>query len=339
MQDSLRAGARRTRFHRHPSKGPGIRQENDTHTYGPKMKKIVNLIQHYFCGARFGRESLFVLPLVATLTGCSGGQMIARASMPMIETGLLSINRETDIELARLAIPSNLKMVETFILEDPANERFKIHAAMGYYSYTLSYIEDEDRQRASVLYKRGFDYARSALRLSGLNHDVLTASLPDVERDAARLNKNAVAGLFWTAACWAKWIEMNLDDPARLADLGKAAALMRRVIELDEGYFHGGAHLFFGVYFGGRSTLLGGDFALSARHFDRAREITHGKLLFVDVYRAQYLLRHQGNKDSFHATLTGVINAPSDLEPELAFANAVAKKKARSLLANEEVLF
>ena len=280
-----------------------------------------------------------MLALAITVAGCSTGQMVARASLPVVETGLVSINRETDVELARLAIPANLKMIETFILEDPTNVRYKIHAAMGYHGYTLSYIEDEDRQRASVLYKRGFDYARSALRQSGLDHDVLAATLADVERDVARLNKSAVAGLFWTAASWAKWIETNLDDPARLAELSKVAALMRRVIELDEAYYHGGAHLFFGVYFGGKSTLLGGDFALSARHFDRAKDISRGKLLLVDVYRAQYLLRHQGSKDQFHAMLTDVINAPADLAPELAFANAIAKKKARALLANEEALF
>jgi len=59
----------------------------------------------------------------------------------------------------------------------------------------------------------------------------------------------------------------------------------------------------------------------------------------VEVYRARYLLRQMGERDAFHATLGRVLDAPASPDPELNLANALAKKQAADLLAQEEELF
>jgi tetratricopeptide (TPR) repeat protein len=97
--------------------------------------------------------------------------------------------------------------------------------------------------------------------------------------------------------------------------------------------------LFFGVYYGGRAPMFGGDFARAARHFDQAARISQNRLLLVDVYRAQYLYRQMGDRAAFHAALTRVIDAPASTDPDLNLANAIAKKKAGRLLAQEDTLF
>ena len=43
---------------------------------------------------------------------------------------------------------------------------------------------------------------------------------------------------------------MSKDDPQAIFDLGKVKAMMNRVLELDEGFFFGSAHLFFGSVYG-----------------------------------------------------------------------------------------
>jgi hypothetical protein len=114
---------------------------------------------------------------------------------------------------------------------------------------------------------------------------------------------------------------------------------MERVLELDEGFYHAGPHIFFGVYYGGRSPTLGGNFSRSLQHFARARELTQGKLLLVDVFEAEYLDRQRLDRQAFHEKLTAVIAAPDDLFPAMAFANEVGKARARALLAREEEWF
>jgi len=273
------------------------------------------------------------------LSACSMGQMVARSSLSILDSGNIAMNRETDLELARAAIPANLKLIEGLILELPDNAELRLQAAQGFYGYAYGFIEDDDSRRASGLYRRGLEHALRALAVAGASADIFALPQDELERRLATLDKSAVPALFWSASCWAKWIDMNRDEPARIAELGKAAALMTRVLELDENYYHGGAHLFFGVYYGAKPPMLGGDFERSARHFEKARAVTGGKLLLGDLLRAQYLARQQLDRRQFHERLTAVVNAPTDVFPEMALVNAIAKQKAKHMLTREAEWF
>jgi hypothetical protein len=267
------------------------------------------------------------------------GQMVARSSLSILESGNIAMNRETDLELARAAIPANLKLIEGLILELPDNAELRLQAAQGFYGYAYGFIEDDDNRRASELYRRGLEHALRALTVAGVSADITALPQHELERQLAALDRSAVPALFWSASCWGKWIDMNRDEPARIAEMGKAAALMTRVLELDENYYHGGPHLFFGVYYGAKPPMLGGDFERSARHFETARAVTGGRLLLGDLLRAQYLARQQLDRRQFHERLTAVVNAPSGIFPEMALVNAIARQKAKHLLAREEEWF
>ena len=114
---------------------------------------------------------------------------------------------------------------------------------------------------------------------------------------------------------------------------------MQRVLELDDTFYYGGAHMYFGVYYGGRSPMFGGDFKKSEQHFDRAREITDGKLLVADLLQAQFLSRQKFDKEDFVNRLTKIIESPEDLFPEAALLNEICKRKALILLGKKEAWF
>jgi len=278
------------------------------------------------------------LAMVWLLSGCSTGQLVARGASPLINNGVTAMNRETDLGLARASMPANLKMLEALLVADPGNTAYQVQAAMGFYGYTLAFVEPDDQKRAASLYRRARTHALVALEHAGMSEAALTGDTATFERTLATLNAEDVPALFWTASTWGKWIELQLDDPARLAELPRVEALMQRVLDLDETYYYGGAHLFFGAYYGGRAPMFGGDFARAAKHFDRAAAINHNQLLLVDVYRARYLLRQMGERAAFHSTLTRVVEAVVN-DPELNLANAVAKQEAANLLAQEKDLF
>jgi tetratricopeptide (TPR) repeat protein len=273
------------------------------------------------------------------LGGCSSSQLIARGAAPLIDNGVIVMNRETDLEMARASIPPNLEMIEALLLADPGNTAYQLQAAMGYYGYAAGFVEDDDPDRATALYRRAMNHAIVALSAQGVSAAMLAGAPARLDAALAKLDVRAVPALFWTASSWGKWIEHQLDEPARVAELPRVEALMRRVLALDDTYYYGGAHLFFGVYYGGRAPMFGGDFARAARHFDQAARISQNRLLLVDVYRAQYLYRQMGDRAAFHAALTRVIDAPASTDPDLNLANAIAKKKAGRLLAQEDMLF
>ena len=138
--------------------------------------------------------------------------------------------------------------------------------------------------------------------------------------------------LFWTASCLGKWIDLSRDDLALVASLANVAILMQRVLELDDEFYYGGAHLFFGAYYGGRSPMLGGDFDRAEAEFQRAAEINDNKLLIVNLLRAEFLDRQRLDQQAFHQHLTAILDAPEDLYPEMALVNGIAKQRAALLL-------
>jgi hypothetical protein len=177
------------------------------------------------------------------LGGCSSSQLIARGAAPLIDNGMIVMNRETDLEMARASIPPNLEMIEVLLLADPGNTAYQLQAAMGYYGYAAGFVEDDDPDRATALYRRAMNHAIVALSAQGVSAAMLAGDPARLDAALARLDVRAVPALFWTASSWDKWIEHQLDEPARVAELPRVEALMRRVLELDDTYYYGGAHL------------------------------------------------------------------------------------------------
>jgi tetratricopeptide (TPR) repeat protein len=267
------------------------------------------------------------------------GQVVARGAVPILDGGVEAMNRETDLDLARAAIPANLKLLEGLVMEDPRNADLRIFTAQGFYAYAFSFIEPEDPQRAARLYRRCYEHGLAALQQAGFELDPSATSAGELEKAVGRLGESAVPALFWTASCQAKWIDMRRHDPNSIAEMASAATLMSRVLALDERYYYGGPHLFFGVYYGSRAPMLGGNYALAEEHFRKANEINDGKLLIVDVLYAQYLARQRMDRTAFNQRLTHVIDAPENLFPEMAFVNTLSRQRAQELLDHEAEWF
>lgn len=273
----------------------------------------------------------WLLPLC--LSACAPpAALVVRGAMPLMEGGRLAINRETDLVLAEAAMPATIKLLEGMLLSDPGNLRLRSLHAEALYGYTWAFVEPQDAGRAAGLYRRCLEGMATTLPgLPALPGPALDTALQDLGRAQVPL-------LFWTAACQAKWIDQNRDNPRALAALGRTAALMQRVLTLDETYYHAGAHSFFGVYHGGRAELLGGDHAAAARHFERARRLAPEAIGLTDTLQAEFLDRQRLDQAAFHARLQGVLQAPPP-PPEHAFIDALARQRAQHLLDREAELF
>ncbi len=278
------------------------------------------------------------LLILLSLSACSMNKMMVDASLPMIEGGMDALLQEPDLQLAEDSLPANISMLNGMIQLDPENTRLHSYAAQAYYGISYGFNEDSDIDRAERFYQRGLDHGLIALQLQGLK-DPENQAFAEFEQQLQKLGKDEVATLFWTAMNWAKLIDLNRDDTERLMQLPKPTAMMQRVIELDETFYFGSAHMYFGVYYGSRAPTLGGNFKKSEQHFDKAREITNGKLLVADLLQAQYLSRQRLDQKDFHDRLTKIIDAPEDLYPEATMLNQISKRKAKLLLNKESQWF
>lgn len=289
---------------------------------------------HLYLPAKLLASTLIVL----SLTACSMNKMMVDMSLPMIEGGIEAMNSEPDLQLAEDSMPANISMLNGMIYLDPENVQLHIYAAQAYYGLSYGFNEDNNIDRAELFYLRGLKHGITALKLIGLKN--VKESTPDeLEQQLQKLDKYDVAALFWTASNWAKWIDLNRDKAEGLIQLPKPTAMMQRILVLDETYYYGSAHMYFGVYYGSRAQILGGNYEKSRQHFERAREITDNKLLVADLLQAQYLARQMFDRDDFHQRLNRIIEAPEDLYPELTLLNQISKRKAKLLLNKEEQWF
>ena len=85
--------------------------------------------------------------------------------------------------------------------------------------------------------------------------------------------------------------------------------------------------------------MLGGNPDISRAHFEKALRITHGKFLMVYVYYARSYAVQTQNQALFEELLNTVMTTPIDVLPEFRLGNAIAKEKAKLLLAKKDDLF
>ncbi|MFZ1083110.1 MAG: TRAP transporter TatT component family protein [Candidatus Kryptoniota bacterium] len=276
--------------------------------------------------------------LILTLQGCIT-QLTIGATSGIIDGGFQAMNRETDLQIAAQAIPSDLKLLDGLILKAPDNEDLLLLGAQGYTSYALGFVEDSSKTRASLFYLRARDYG---LRILFKNDDFkksFDGDVADFKKALDEFGKDDVPAIFWVANAWASYINMNLDNVEVLADLPKVEAMMDFVLKYDDSYFYGGAHLFFGTIQASLPAMFGGDTASARVHFDKAIQISNGKFLMISYFYAKTYAVMTQNKELFEATLHKVIDAPENLLPEQNLANEIAKSKAEELLKHESDFF
>jgi hypothetical protein len=124
-----------------------------------------------------------------------------------------------------------------------------------------------------------------------------------------------------------------------LSELPRVERMMRRVLELDEGFHYGGAHLFMGIWYASRPPIAGGDLKKAQRHFLKALDLGQGKFLMAYVYYANYYARKIMDKDLFTSTLQKVLETPAETSPDLILLNTIAKRQAKDLLGHVEEYF
>jgi hypothetical protein len=209
----------------------------------------------------------------------------------------------------------------------------------GYTGYTLGFVEDIDQERAKVLYTRARNYGLSVLKKNKNVAAALEQDAPTFKKSLEAFGKDDVPLIFWTANAWGNLINVSISDPDVVGDLPKVNAMMEFVLKYDEGYFYGGAHLYFGTILATIPKNLGGKPNEAKKHFDRCLELGNSKLLLPYVYMAKSYCVQVQDKELFLKSLQIVEGASIDILPEQRLVNAIAKRKAKKLAEKVDDLF
>jgi tetratricopeptide (TPR) repeat protein len=280
-----------------------------------------------------------LLCLLFVLSAClPSKKLTVGATATLLEEVARASYKQSDLRILREGMPAYLMLIDGMIQAWPDNEKLLIVAAQSYSSFASLFIEDQDKEYANLLYGRGKRYALRSLEIRGLK-EPLQKPFDDFIEGLQRLGKKDVPYLFWTATCWANWILLNLDSMEAMSELPRVEWMMNRVLELDEGFYYGGPHLFMGIWLASRPKIAGGDLKKAQGHFLKALDLGQGKFLMAYIYYAKYYAQKIMNKELFISTLQKVLETPANIEPELTLMNSVAQKMAKELLEHVEDYF
>lgn len=272
-----------------------------------------------------------ILLLLACLSGCSLMSFSENLSNAMM-------NQE-DPELIRAGAPAFMVMLDALIEGDPDDEDFLLAASRLYGAYAGAFAYSEP-ERARKLADRSLGYARRALceELDEL------CAVVDKPLDEFRPVLNEVDDeddlpvLYAFAGAWAGWIQANSGDWNAIAQLPKVKASMQKVLELDETYDQGTAHIYMGVLETQLPPSLGGKPEQGRAHFERAILISAGHNLMAKVMYAKQYARLLYEQKLHDRLLNEVIVAEPRVDG-LTLANTLAKDQAKLLLAESPSFF
>lgn len=271
-------------------------------------------------------------------TGCGMVRRQAVGTMvPIIEQSVVSVYRDQDLATIEKAVPANLVLVRGLCESDPGNKRLWALAAQLYFSYGMAFVEDVDPEAAKLPYRQGLTMGQTALARTGWFHP--EKDLDTFRKGLGKARRGDVPLLFWTLANWVSWINLDINDPAALAELPYAEAALHRVLELDPGFFHGMPHVMIGTLMASKPVIAGGNPEQARVEFEQAFQISAGKLLIYKVFYAQSYCRATLDEAGFEAALNEVLAAPADLEPDYRLLNEVAKRKAARLMERKDDWF
>ena len=289
------------------------------------------------------------------IVGCNTTKLTVNQTVKVFAQASKTYDKEADLMLADAGIRSNLKTFEGLQEIVPENERLLTLTARSFASYAFGFVEDKmetaaavgDLQTEAEMRERAIDFygrsKRSGFKaLSKANskfREALNGDQEKLERALKRFKKKHVPALFWTAYAWGRSINLQQDNPMLLVDLANVEIMMRRVIELDESFYFGGAHLFFSAYYGSRSPQLGGKPEKVKQHLQKVDEINNGKFQFSKLFLARYYAYPLHDRALYEKTLQEILDAPIDVFPEHKISTAIAKARAERWLAQTDDVF
>jgi hypothetical protein len=280
-------------------------------------------------------RQLSVLLVLSALAGCAS--FATSASSRLANNLSVAILNQDDPDTVQAGAPAYLLLIDSLIDGDPQNEDLLLAGSKLYGAYAAAFVKEPERAKRLTLKAR--DYGDRALCIHGAQLcNLMERPYDDFAAAIGTLKIGDVPVLFAGGAAWAGWIQANSSDWNAIASLAKVNAMMARIVELDESYDHGEAHLYLGVIATLLPPALGGKPEEGRVHFERAIELSAGHDLMAKVEYARRYARITYDRQ-LHDRLLQEVLAADAAAPGLTLSNMLAKRQARELLASADSYF
>lgn len=230
--------------------------------------------------------------------------------------------RRANPDTARLALAAYNEAAKT-----EADAALLARLSRAHY-LVANYVETESAKKDS-LFLKGVEIAERAMSLDPAFLKSYQET-KDEKKAVQALGMSHIDAIYWYSANLGKWASTK-SLMVRLGNKSKLEAYNKRVLDLDEKYFHGAPHRFFGAL---PTKVPGGDLKVSKTHFEKAIAIEPNyfgtRTLFAELYATK-----ARDKDVFVKQLDYVLAGDPaslpDSEPENRYEQAFAKQLKEKL--------
>jgi hypothetical protein len=248
-----------------------------------------------------------------------------------------SILNNDDLSLVESGAPAYLLMIDSMIAKDPENSEMLATAAQLYTAYSDVFVRDEERSKKMA--DKAMNYAGKAICIEKKEACGLKSrSFDELKIILSNMKKNDVPVLYALGNAWASWIMANTDDLNAIADISHIELIMQRVIELDEPYRDGAAHLYLATLSTFLPPSVGGKPEQGKVHFEKVVLLSQGKNLMVKVLYAKLYARIIFDRTLHDQLLNEVIAADPHI-PGYTLVNTWAQKQAHELIISADDYF
>ena len=300
---------------------PSIENEADLRPAFRKLRVTGMTIK-----SRIAAPIAVAMAAVLFFGGCSPRRMVVGEFTSMVHTGMDAIEQEDDLFLLAQAMPAHIKLLETLLASAPHNRELLVLLARLYGGYAFAILETESEarrlQRPSVV-QVGLDDTRLeeaigryfatgaqyALRALETTHPDAAGELKGLQSSRAfiqSLGKGDVPALFWYGFNLGGYVQHRLDSVTAMAQAHLVEKTMARIVQVDETYYYGAAHLVLLAYYGARPPMMGGSPEKAREHWERHRMVVPGPMGLRDLYLARYVLVRTGTRSTFVRCLNAV---------------------------------
>jgi hypothetical protein len=278
---------------------------------------------------------LTLLLLALSVQGCAS--LVGSVTQNFASDLGAAILNSDDPHMVRDGAPAYLILIDSLLAGNPQNASLLEQSAELHSAYAGAFVAEPERAKKLHLKAKTQVLQAACLTLKE-GCDLDQRSYAEFAAWVGTQERADLPLLYNVASIWAGWIQANSDDFMAIAELGRVKALMQRVVELDDGYANGNAHLYMGVF----ETLvppgMGGRPEIGRQHFEQALDISAGRNLMVKVMYADQYARLVFERKLHDQLLQDVMAAEVEA-PGLTLMNTVAKERAQRLLETADDYF
>ena len=220
---------------------------------------------------------------------------------------------------------------------DPTRADVQLKLAYAYYFLANAHVkwDDDPEDAMRALFLKGVEAGERAIKLESPEFATKIKGGATWGDAVTSVPKSGIAGLYWYSTNLGKWGLLD-GITTILAHKDDIFKTMDHVRALDESFFHGAPHRYFGVYWA--KIPFGKDLKKSHLHFQTSMRLAPN-YLDTKVLFAEHWAARSDDEPLFRKMLTEVINTADDVDASLIPENKNAKRTAKAMLENIEDYF